>query len=92
MSPAFTLRVPADPRFRSLAPEVVGRYVEIAGGSEADRDAFTRAVDDAVERLAAAPADALDLVCNATPSAFEVTIRCSGREAVVQHPLPAGKR
>ena len=92
MSPAFTLRVPADPRFRSLAHEVVGRYVEIAGGSEADRDAFIRAIIEAVERLDGAASDVLDLVCHARPSAFEVTIRCGGREAVVHHPLPAAKR
>jgi hypothetical protein len=92
MSPAFTLRVPADPRFRSLAHEVVGRYIEIVGGSDTDRDTFTRAFLDAVERLVPTSDDVLDVVCTARPSGFDVTIRCGSRETVVQHPLPAGKR
>ncbi len=92
MSQAFTLRVPADPRFRPLAHEVVGRYVEIVGGSEAEREAFTSALIEAVDRLADTSGDVLELTCRVRPSGFDVAITCGGRHAVVQHPLPAAKR
>jgi hypothetical protein len=92
MSDAFTLRVPADSRFRPLAPDVVGRYVEIAGGSASDREAAVRAVTEALDQLGASSDDHVDLVCTPLASGVEVTIRCGGRQSVVQHPLPAGKR
>ena len=92
MTPAFTLRVPADSRFRALAPELVRRYVEIAGGSEAEREAITRALIEAVDGLAGSSGEALELVCMSRPAGFDLTVRCGGRETVVRHSLAAGKR
>lgn len=92
MTPAFTLQVPADPRFRRLASEMVGRYVEIVGGSEAERTAFTRALADAVDGLVRDASESVELACVAHTPDLEVTVRCAGREAVVRHSVAAGKR
>ena len=92
MSSVFSLRVPADPRFRGLANDVVGRYVELAGIPETDRDALATALAGALDGLGAAPAEAIDLACTAKPAGFEITVRCGARSAVVHHPQPATKR
>ena len=92
MSAAFTLRVPADPEFRALANDVVARYVEIAGGSDAERGAFVAALSDAIDGLAGAPGEPLELACTTRPSGFDITVRSGGREVIVHHPSPAGKR
>ena len=39
MLDAFSLIVPTDPSFESLAPELATRYAELAGGSAADAQA-----------------------------------------------------
>ncbi len=92
MSSEFTLRVPADPRFRGLANDVVGRYVDLAGIPEAERDTLATALSAAIDGLGAAPAEAIDLACTAKPSGFDITVRCGARSAVVHHPQPTAKR
>ncbi len=92
MSSVFTLRVPADPRFRGLADDVVARYVEIVGIGDAERAALATALAAALDGLAAAPAETLDVVCTAKPAGFDITVRCGGRSAVVHHPQPAANR
>jgi hypothetical protein len=89
MSSAFTLRVPADPQFRSLANDVVARYVELAGGSDVERSAFVAAVSDAVKGMSG---DMVELVCTTGSSGVDITVRAGGRQVAVHHPLPAGKR
>ena len=92
MSSVFTLRVPADPRFRGLANDVVGRYVDLAGIPETERDALTTALTGALDGLGAGPTEAIDLACTARPAGFDITVRCGARSAVVHHPQPAAKR
>jgi len=92
MSSEFTLRVPADPRFRGLANDVVGRYVDLAGIAETDRDVLAMALAAALDGLGAGPADAIDLTCTAKPAGFDITVRCGGQSAVVHHPQPTAKR
>ena len=92
MSSVFTLRVPADPRFRGLANDVVARYVDLAGIPETDRDSLAAALAVALDGLGAGPTEAIDLACTARPAGFDITVRCGGRSAVVHHPQPAAKR
>jgi len=92
MSFEFTLRVPTDPRFSGLANDVVGRYVDLAGIPETERDTLATALAAAIDGLGAAPSEAIDLACTAKPAGFDITVRCGGRSAVVHHPHPAAKR
>ena len=92
MSVVFTLRVPADPRFHGLPGEVVARYVEIAGIPDADREAVSSALAAALDGLAGAPAEAVDLVCTMKAGGFDITVRSGGRSAVVHHPQATAKR
>ena len=88
------LLVPADERFRTLGPEVGGRYVVAAGGSEEDANQVMAALTAAVD-VAAADAGAgggVELDFRAPDGVVEVTIRCSGRSSVITHPLPTPKR
>jgi len=88
---AFVLRVPADPAFRDLAVDVVGRYIELLGGPDAERARFDAALAEAINKLGADPDDVLDLICTTRSDGFDLTIRCGGRSTVVRHPLAAGK-
>ena len=53
MADPVNLIVPADERFRNLAPEVGGRYVVAAGGSESDASALVGALTEAIGALTA---------------------------------------
>ena len=94
MSDAFTLRVPADARFRALGPEVASRYIELLGGSEADRQTLAAAVAGALTDLAAAAPTgaACDVAFAASGAGVEVTVRCGARSSVVRQALTAAKR
>ena len=94
MSEAFKLRVPAEARFRSLGAELASRYVELLGGSEADRQTLSAAVAGALTDLASgAPAGAAcDVACAAAGAGVEVTVRCGTRSSTVRQALTAAKR
>jgi hypothetical protein len=92
MSADFTLKVPADPQFHGLANDVVGRYVELVGVPEGEREAIAAAVSSALEGLGAAPSESVDLTCTAKAAGFDITVRCGARTAVVHHPQPAARR
>ncbi|HYN06002.1 MAG TPA: hypothetical protein VES67_01305 [Vicinamibacterales bacterium] len=90
----LSLIVPADRRYRVLAPELAEKYAELAGGSAADGPA-----------LAATVAAAMDQLCPETDSGFHidltfrpdangliVEIHCEGRSTTVRHLLSAEKR
>lgn len=93
MSSAFTLSVPLDPRYRPLAPQVAGKYVELLGGGPADVEGLVTAVSAAIDRLAGgAHGDGhVDLVVGRAADQVEVEVRINGRSSVVRHPLPAAK-
>jgi hypothetical protein len=84
--------VPADSQFRGLVNDVVARYVELAGVTDAERDSVASALAEAIDGLGAAPAETVDLVCTTRPAGFDITVRCGGRSAVVHHPQTAAKR
>ena len=96
MTDPVTLLLPADARFRELAPDVGGRYVVAAGGSEADASVVAEAVKTAIGTLAAGAADDAGVELKfRTPAGpeggIEVTVECAGKSSVVTHPLPAAK-
>lgn len=96
MTDAVNLMLPADPRFRGIAPDVGGRYVVAAGGSEADAAVVVEALNAAMDELTAGAGHDVDVTLDfraaARPDgAIEVTLRCQGRSSVVTHPLPAAK-
>ena len=104
MTDPVTLTLPADARFRGLAPDVGGRYVVAAGGSEADASAVVEALKTAIDSLTAGAAEGagveLKFGTPAGPEAgreggpepgIEVTVQCEGKSSVVTHPLPAAK-
>jgi hypothetical protein len=90
-SPAFLLRVPAALPFRALASDLVGRYVELRGGSDSDRAAFVEIFQQALDRVADGADADVEVSCIARPSGFDVALRCGGRSEVVRHPLSAVK-
>lgn len=57
MSDSVKLLLPADARFRGLAPDVGARYVVAAGGSEADAGVVMEALKAAIDTLTAGAAD-----------------------------------
>jgi len=94
MSDPFTLRVPVEPRFRALGPELAGRYIELLGGSDTERQTLSAAVAGALTDLAAAAPSgaACDVACSASGAGVEVTVRCGTHSAVVRQALAAAKR
>jgi hypothetical protein len=75
-----------------MAQEVVGRYVELSGGSAAEREAAVRAVTAALDDIAGAPGEPLEIAGAPHPSGVDVTLQCGRRALVVHHPLPAARR
>jgi hypothetical protein len=94
MSSAFTLSVPLDSRYRMLAPQVAGKYVELLGGGAADAEGLAVAVTTAIDRLAGTVRDDghIDLVFRREADRVEVQLSVDGRSSIVKHPLPATKR
>ena len=89
MSAAFTLEVPADAQFSVLASEVAGRYIEIVGGTAADRAACEARLSAIVGELGAAPGSSIEIRFAPGPQGLEITAASSGTSRVVTHPLPA---
>jgi hypothetical protein len=96
MTDPVNLTLPADARFRGLAPDVGGRYVVAAGGSEADAGLVVDALKAAMDALTEGAGDGADVALTfRAPSGpdgvVEVTVLCEGKSSVVTHPLPATK-
>jgi hypothetical protein len=91
MPEPFTLTVPADARYRGLAPEVAGKYVELSGGAESDAAAFAEALSDALRALVRDAANGATVELSFRPAAggIEVGLGCAGRTSVVRHRFPA---
>ena len=91
---SFALHVPVDPRYRVLGPEVAGRYVDVLGGSDADKQAFSAAVTDAMATVSRGAADdgQIDMRFKTDAAGIEVECRCAGRSSVVRHALAAASR
>jgi len=93
MSYPFTLTVPVDARYRTLGPEVAGRYVELMGGSASEGRALGAALAAELDKLAAADGDEAGVLLSFLPGAsgVRVTLRRGGHSSVITHPLPASK-
>jgi anti-sigma regulatory factor (Ser/Thr protein kinase) len=90
MADAFTISVPTDARYRVLASEIAGKYVELVGGTAADGTALATAVAEALDRAAtSSPGEDVVLEFRAGADGVGVTVRHGGRSAIVSHPLPA---
>jgi hypothetical protein len=89
-SPAFTIQVSADSRFRALLAEVTSRYVELLGGSAPECAALADALVHQIEALAHGHAP-IEVACTPRADGIDVAIRSEGHSAVLHHPLPAGK-
>jgi len=93
MSDPFTLQVPADSRYRVIGPEVAARYVEVLGGTAADRQAVATLVTDTLAALLAEddPSHRGAVVCDLafTPGAdgLVIAVTCGTRSRLVQYPL-----
>ncbi len=77
--------------FRSMAVEVAGKYVEMAGGSAADVGALTSALAGTIDTMASGAPDGatIDLAFRPNGQDIEVTVTCGEHAAVVRQPLPA---
>jgi hypothetical protein len=93
MSEPFKLTVPADPRYRALGAEVAGKYVEVAGGSEADATALAGALSEAMTDVVDGAANGADveLAFQPTSEGLEVQLACGARTSVFRHRLPVRK-
>jgi hypothetical protein len=89
MSHPFVLQVPADERYRGLAPEVAGKYVELSGGSAADGQVLADELTSAMRKMATAKEGVIDLSFTAKNGHVEVTLASGGRSIVVRVALPA---
>ena len=91
MPDAVNLIVPADERFRGLGPELSGKYVVAAGGTEADAGSVVDAAQAAAATVMAGSngADGVEWDFRAPAGAVEVTVRCHGKSSVVTQALPA---
>jgi protein-L-isoaspartate O-methyltransferase len=94
MSDPVQLLLPSEEAYRALAPELAGKYLEIAGGSGAEAAALVESVSAAVSSVASdAPADIdVQLAFAHEAGSIEVRVRCGDRSATVMQPLPARKR
>jgi hypothetical protein len=94
MADAFTLTIPVAADFRSLVPDVAGRYAELAGGSGADGAAFAAALVAAIARVESkVGADAsMDLAFRVEDGRVQVHVTCGAHRESVTAPLPAPKR
>lgn len=76
MPESFTLSLPAAGGYDEVAADVAGKYLELAGGTPADRQALSAALRQAIEDVAAA--GAADVVCvfGGGASGVEVAVTC----------------
>lgn len=93
MTGSVNVRIPVEPRYRALATEVAGKFVELIGGSPTDAQALSDALSTALDGIAPSTEGEahVDLTFHAGTGGVEVAVRCGARSAVVKQPLPARK-
>jgi len=93
MTGSVKVSVPIEARYRALATDLAGKFVELIGGSPTDAQALTDALSSAVESIAPATETGthVDLTFHAAAGGVEVDVRCGARATVVKQPLPARK-
>lgn len=82
----FTLHVPSEAPYRTLASDVVTRYLAGLGADAARCAACDRQLADAMAELARG-AGTLDLTIRRTDATVDVTISAGGRDAHVRQSL-----
>jgi hypothetical protein len=94
MSGPLSLIVPADRRYRVLAPELAEKYAELAGGTAAGGPALAASIAAAMDTLCPDTGSGAHIDLNFRPEAtgLVVEIRCEGRSTTVRHLLSAEKR
>lgn len=90
MLPSFKLSVPADVRYRVLAPEVAAKFAALAGCPEAEAKAFHVDVERAAAGLAKADGD-IALVFSTEAGAVLATLTNGANSTTVRHVVPAAK-
>jgi len=90
MLQSFQMSVPADARYRVLAPEVAGKFAALAGCSETDANAVLADVERAAAELAGA-GDNIALVFGADADGLSVTLTCGGQSKTVRRDISAAK-
>lgn len=88
MLPSFQLSVPADARYRVLAPEVASKYAALAGCSEAEAQSVLAEVETAAATLAPAGRD-IAMSFGVAPGELLVTLSCGTETATVRRALDA---
>ena len=93
MLDAFSLIVPTDPTFESLAPELATRYAELAGGSAADAQAVGAALRAALVRVSvgAVPGEHVDLAFRPEAGGVHVDLTCAGKTETINVTIPVVK-
>jgi hypothetical protein len=91
---AFSMTLPARGPFRDLAPDLAGKYAELAGGSAADGRALAAALDDALAKItsAAGPDATVELAFRPANGGVDIALRCGDRSSALTHALVAGKQ
>jgi hypothetical protein len=94
MAAPIFLIVPADRRFRGLAPELAEKYAELAGGTASDGPALAATIGAAMDQLCPETDAAahVDLTFRPDATGLIVEIRCGDRSTTVRHLLSAEKR
>jgi hypothetical protein len=92
MTDAFTLHIPLEPEYRSLAPDVAGRYAELLGASPADAAALAGAIASAVDRLGYEPGAHADLAFRPEAGGVHVELSANGRRETVTVPISVARR
>jgi hypothetical protein len=90
MPQPFELEVPADERYRVLAPAVAGKYVEVLGGSAADAQGLSDALVAAMHKVANGHGDVVRLQFELKTGGVHVTVRCGDQSTVVEHRIKKG--
>jgi hypothetical protein len=88
----FTLQVPADAEFCQLAAEVAGRYVNLAGGTDAEAASLAGAISEALESVAKPGDGPVDVTFRSLTNELEVVMRCGARSSTIHHAWPAARR
>jgi len=93
MLDAFSLIVPTDSTFESLAPELATRYAELAGGSAADAHAVGAALRAALARVSvgAVPGEHVNLAFRPEAGGVHVALDCAGKTETLSVTIPAVK-
>lgn len=93
MLDAFSLIVPTDPTFESLAPEIATRYAELAGGAPADAQAVGAALRAALARVSegAVPGEHVDLAFRPEEGGVHMNLRCAGKNETIVVKIPVAR-